>query len=108
MPSSRPTNNGSPQGDGTLVITLHGALSRAEQALARSPAGAIQVQEFHRQLFNNSFDSLKLEIKRITGMLVREATAEIEPAGGAVVQAFTTATVVHVFLVKSCERRFAA
>ncbi len=37
------------------------------------------------------------EIKRITGMEVREATAEIEPASGAVVQAFTTGTVVQVF-----------
>ena len=35
----------------TLVITLHGALSPAEKALAKSPAGAAQVQEFHRQLF---------------------------------------------------------
>ncbi len=30
-------------------------------------------------------------------MEVREATAEIEPASGAVVQAFTTGTVVQVF-----------
>src|SRR2546428_13282225 len=28
----------------TLVITLHGALSPAERALAQSPAGAVQVQ----------------------------------------------------------------
>ena len=40
----------------TLVITLHGALSPAEKALAQSPAGAAQVQEFHRQLFANSAD----------------------------------------------------
>jgi hypothetical protein len=32
-------------------------------------------------------------------MEVREATAEIEPASGAVVQAFTTGTVVQVFLL---------
>ena len=32
---------------GTLVITLHDALSPAEKALAQSPAGAAQVQEFH-------------------------------------------------------------
>ena len=35
----------------TLLITLHGALSPAEKALAQKPAGAAQVQEFHRQLF---------------------------------------------------------
>ena len=81
----------------TLVVTLHGALSPAEQALSKSPAGAAQVQEFHRQLFASSSESLRQEIKRITGMEVREATAEIEPASGAVVQAFTTGTVVQVF-----------
>ena len=84
---------------GTLVITLHEALSPAERVLAKSPAGASQMQEFHRQLFANSSGSLRKEIKRITGMEVREATAEIEPASGAVVQAFTTGTLVQVFLL---------
>ena len=85
--------------DGTLVITLHEALSPAERALAKSPAGAAQMQEFHRQLFANSSDALRQQINRITGMEVREATAEVEPATGAVVQAFTTGTVVQVFLL---------
>jgi hypothetical protein len=48
------------------------------------------MQEYHRQLFANSSDELRQEIQRITGMEVREATAEIEPVSGAVVQAFTT------------------
>ena len=85
--------------EGTLVITLHEALSPAEKAMAESPSGAAQVQEFHRQLFASSSDTLRQEIKRITGMEVREATAEIEPVSGAVVQAFTTGTVVQVFLL---------
>ena len=85
--------------EGTLVITLHEALSPAEKALAKSPAGAAQVQEFHRQLFASASDTLRQEIKRITGMEVREATAEVEPASGVVVQAFTTGTVVQVFLL---------
>ena len=85
--------------EGTLVITLHDALSPAERELARSPAGAAQVQEFHRQLFASSSDLLRQEINQITGMKVREATAEVEPASGAVVQAFTTGTVVQVFLL---------
>ena len=85
--------------EGTLVITLHDALSPAERVLAKSPAGAAQMQEFHRQLFANSSDSLRQEIQRITGMEVREATTEIEPASGAVVQAFTTGSVVQVFLL---------
>src|SRR5204862_5164223 len=83
--------------EGTLVITLHEALSPAEKALAKSAAGAAKVQEFHRQLFASSSESLRQEIQRITGMEVREAAAEIEPASGAVVQAFTTGTVVQVF-----------
>ncbi len=85
--------------DNTLMITLHGALSPAEIALAKSPAGAVQVQNFHRQLFTNSADSLRQEIKKITGVDVREATAEVEPTSGTVVQAFTTGTVVQVFLL---------
>src|ERR1700686_4978961 len=83
--------------EGTLVITLHEALSPAERAMAKSAGGAAQVPEFHRQLFINSSASLRQEIQRITGMEVREAAAEIEPTSGAVVQAFTTGTVVQVF-----------
>ncbi len=75
----------------TLVITLHGALTPAERALAKSPAGAAQVQEFHRQLFRNSADALCEEIKRITGVEVCEATAEVEPTSGTVVQVFLLA-----------------
>jgi uncharacterized protein YbcI len=85
--------------DTTLVITLHGALSEAEKALAQSPAGAAQVQDFHRQLFANASDSLRQEIKRITGVEVREATAEVEPTTGTVVGVFTTGTTVQVYLL---------
>src|SRR5580704_3977670 len=85
--------------EGTLVITLHEALSPAEKAMSQTPAGAAKMQEFHRQLFTSSSEALRQEIKRITGMEVCEAIAEIEPASGAVVQAFTTGTVVQVFLL---------
>ena len=85
--------------DETLVITLHGALSPAERALAKTPEGAAQVQDFHRQLFTDSADSLRQEIKRITGVEVREANAEVETTTGTVVQVFTTGTVVQVFLL---------
>jgi len=83
----------------TLVITLHGVLSPAEKDLARSPAGAAQVQEFHRQLFLNSCGRLRQEIARITGVAVREAAAEVEPATGTVLQVFSTGTAVQVFLL---------
>ena len=83
----------------TLVVTLHEALSPAEKDLAKSPAGAAKVQEFHRQLFSNSSQSLREEIKRITGVEVREAVAEVEPTTGAVVCAFASGTMVQVFLL---------
>jgi len=86
-------------GNDTLVITLHGALSPAERALALTPDGASQVQEFHRQLFKNSADSLRQDIKRITGVDVRDATAEVETRTGTVVQVFSSGTVVQVFLL---------
>ena len=80
----------------TLVITLHEALSPAERELARSPEGAAQVEEFHRQLFSNSSQPLREEIRRITGVEVCEAVVEIEPTGAAV-QAFTSSAMVQVF-----------
>ena len=63
--------------DDTLVVTLHEALSPAERALSRNPEGAAQVQEYHRQLFKDSVGLLRQEIKRITGVAVGEAAAEM-------------------------------
>jgi uncharacterized protein YbcI len=83
----------------TLVVTVHGSLSPAEKALARTSAGAAQVQEFHRQLFFSTSQSLRNEIQRITGVEVREATVEVETASGSVVQVFTSGTTVQVFLL---------
>ncbi len=57
------------------------------------------MQELHRQLFANSLDSLRQEIKEITGVEVREAAAEIETTTGTVVKVFTTGTLVQVFLL---------
>jgi uncharacterized protein YbcI len=68
--------------EGTLVITLHGALSPAESALAQTAAGAAPLRE---------------AIKKITGVAVREAVAEVETTTGKVVQVFTSGTMVQVF-----------
>ncbi len=87
--------------EGTLVITLHGALTPAEKALAKTPEGAAQLQKYHRQLFLNSSKSLRQEIKRITGVEVIEAAAELETATGSVVQVFTNGTMVQMFLLAS-------
>lgn len=86
-------------GKDTVVVTLHGALTPAERALAQSPDGAARVQELHRRLFDGSAAELREEIRRITGVAVREAAAEIEPATGTVVKVFTTGTTVQVFLL---------
>jgi len=82
-----------------LVIALRGVLSPAEQALAKTPSGITQLQEFHRQLFANASDSLRREIERITGVGVYEAAAEVAPATGAAVKVFTSGAVVEVFLL---------
>jgi uncharacterized protein YbcI len=66
------------------VVTLHGALTPAEKALAQSPAGAAQVREYHRQLFTDACAPLRQEIEKITG---------------SVVQVLTTGTMVQVFLL---------
>ena len=85
----------------TLVITLHEALTPAERAMTKSADGAAQVQEFHRQLFASSSESLRQDIQRITGRQVREAAVEVEPTTGAIVHAFTTGTMLQVFLLAS-------
>jgi uncharacterized protein YbcI len=82
--------------ENTLVITLHEALTPAEKALAQTPVGAARVQEFHRQLFSDSADSLRQDIKRITGGEAREATVEVEPSSGTMVQVFLLANGVPI------------
>lgn len=83
--------------EGTLVITLHEALTPVEMDLSRTAEGAAQVREFHRELFQSSLAPLRMEIERITGVAVREAAAEVEPTTGAVMHVFTSGNMVQVF-----------
>src|SRR3954451_10844377 len=85
--------------DDTLVVTLQDALTPAETALAQTAAGAAKVQEFHRQLFANSCDAFKNEIRHLTGREVHEAAAEVEAVTGKIMHAFTTGAMVQVFLL---------
>src|SRR5687768_3779582 len=64
-------------GGETLVATLHGALSSAEQAVAQTPAGLALVREFHRALFASACGPLRQEVERIAGAEVHEAGAEV-------------------------------
>ena len=78
--------------DHSLVITLRGMLSPADKLLTKSPVGAAQVRELHRQLFHTSCSSLLQEIEEITESDVLEATSEV---------ATDTGTVVLVCLLRS-------
>ena len=73
------------------MVTLRGMLSPVEKDLAKGPAGAAQVQEFHRQLFINSSGLLRRAIEKIIGVGVREATSEVAMETGTVVQVFLLA-----------------
>ena len=66
----------------------------APRVLHHDFESAAQVQEFHKQLFHSSAGTLREEIKRITGVEVREAAAEVEPTTGTVVQVFLLASSV--------------
>jgi uncharacterized protein YbcI len=86
-------------GEGTLVITLHGALSPAELALARTADGASKVEELQRQLFQAAGDGLRQEIQRITGASIRKAAAAIDRGAGSIIHAFPSGTLVQVYLL---------
>jgi uncharacterized protein YbcI len=83
-------------GGDTLVITMHGILSPAEQDLAATPTGAAQLQEFHQNLFQLSSDPLRREINRITGLEICDAG---KGKAVAAVQVFSVGTVVQIFLL---------
>jgi uncharacterized protein YbcI len=85
--------------DDLLVITLQGALSAAEKELCKTPVGAAQVEELHRRLFAISSESLRREIRRITGAEVLQASAGVETPAGTVVQIFSSGAIVQVFLL---------
>jgi uncharacterized protein YbcI len=86
-------------GEDTLVVTLDGALTPAEQALTRTPEGSTKVQEFHRQLFANSNDEMCREITRITGRQIRESAAEVNNSDGTALRTFPTGSMVQIFLL---------
>lgn len=78
----------------TLVVTLRGTYSRAEMALGKSPDGAARLRELHRQLFATASAPPRQEIRRITGVEVREGSAEVDTSTGTVVQVYSLAVSV--------------
>jgi uncharacterized protein YbcI len=82
----------------TLLVTLRGGLSPAELELSRTPEGAAQVHELHRQVFASASGPLRQEIERITGVAIREAAVEAL-APTSTIPAVPTGTVVYVFLL---------
>jgi uncharacterized protein YbcI len=91
--------------DETVVVTMHEALTPAEKMLARTAAGASQVEDYHRALFAVSCEALRQEIQRLSGRKVREAAVVLEPATGAIVHAFTSGTVVQIFQLEAHDER---
>jgi uncharacterized protein YbcI len=87
-------------GADTLVVTLHGTFSPAEQALAKTPEGVAFLQKHHEKVFASSWRPLRQQIERITGVEVREAIAGFK--ADPVVQAFSTGTMVQVFQFAQC------
>ena len=83
--------------DKTIVFTFQEALTPAEKILAQTESGAAKVEQYHRALFAVSCSELRKEICRLTGRRVREAAAVLEPATGALVHAFASGTIVHIF-----------
>jgi uncharacterized protein YbcI len=82
----------------TIVIALHGSLTEAEKAQFQSPAGAVRVREFHRQLFKKKSAPLIRQIKRLTDMEVLDTTVEFELGTSSVVHLIKTNTVGEEFL----------
>ena len=85
--------------DNTLVITLHGALSPAEKAWPKARPAPPRCRSFTGSCSSTPPTRCGRRSRRITGVEVREATAEVEPTTGTVVQVFTTGTVVQVYLL---------
>jgi uncharacterized protein YbcI len=83
--------------DNTIVFTFQEALTPAEKILAQTESGAAKVEQYHRALVAVSCSELRKEIARLTGRRVREAAVVLEPATGAIVHAFTSGTIVHIF-----------
>ena len=85
--------------DDTLVVTLHGG-ARARPSKRWPGAGrGIAGAGVHRQLFSHSSEPLRKEIKEITGVEVRRVGRGSRTVDGAVTAAFTTGTMVQVFLL---------
>ena len=82
-----------------MPLTLHGALSPSEQALAVSPVGVNELQEYRRRLFETSAAEFRHKIKEITGVEVCAVADEIEPKSGTAVTVFSSGTVVQVFML---------
>jgi uncharacterized protein YbcI len=82
-----------------ITVTLTGILSPAEQAMARTPAGATKVQDFHRELSLHWSDALCSQIQQIVRLEVQEVRADADPTSGTFVPASTAGKRVQLFLL---------
>jgi uncharacterized protein YbcI len=82
-----------------LVMVLHDALTTVEKKLAQDPKAGDQLQAFHRELFQNSSNTMKHEIARVTGRAVRETVSELETGAGSLVYAPATGVMIQVYML---------
>ena len=88
LPSDKPAT-------AEFSATIHGAFATIINFTPRMIFGSLLAY-----IISQSFDVWAFhKIKTITGVEVREATAEVEPATGTVVGVFTTGTTVQVYLL---------
>ncbi len=81
----------------TVVIAVHGLLTKKEQKEWQTSEGATRVEEFHQRLFSNKSALLYRQIKRITGMEVTGTTVEFKHETCSVVHFITTNTMGEKF-----------
>lgn len=84
--------------DDMLAITLRDALAPADKSTRRTPPQVARFRDSHRGLFADSISKLVYEIKRITGVDVCQASAEIHIVGQDA-DLFATGTIVQMFLL---------
>jgi uncharacterized protein YbcI len=81
-----------------MVVSLSEAFSPDERRLAaHGQEGLTMVRDFHRQLFDDSLDSLRRHVERRTGVMLRGAVAHVDSVTGSVLKTFTTSQAVDLF-----------
>jgi|OM-RGC.v1.021973197 hypothetical protein len=83
----------------SLVVTLHERFSPLEADLADTDGGLGKIEDFHRYLFENSFDAFRSHLRDSAGVELRGGIAHVDGTTHSVLKTFTTAPTVELFLL---------